>query len=695
MLKLDHLVLLRSITFGKYEQPHVCNVKNVQVFCGVDEEHMTLVLEECLTNDSTPESFPISHTVSGHVVPTKFVKIAPLRTYGSNSFNFSIWYVKLEGCDDTTIVGTAYDWLQEHRKKEAVRLCMKHLRQCNYTEAYEELRKKARVELEHPKLTELYNRVVVRGDYEVCERVMSEAAEEGLLDDYVSKQPIEVKWRRMAPRMTADEGHPEAINCPGMEGSSSYHGNSDSWPGMRGGHAMCVDPMNEVVYLFGGYNGSRELGDFWKFEQQRSRWILLSSDTSAQGGPSSRSCHKMVLDSKHQKLYCLGYYGDPQSRIPLFTDSTSRGDFFSFDIRNNSWSKISANTLICGGPPPIFDHQMCIDEDRKLIFVFGGKTNAKNLLSPGYHSDESVSKGSFSGLYVYNISTDEWKQLRKDGSSAAPGEIVGRMAHTMVYHSDRQELYIMGGQRNKEQLHDMLIYQVPSDTLIVQEDQRSTLGLMCGFALRAVIDPIKDQIHIYTGLDNRREASNPDQLQTSLWIYDIVTAKLSCVYRHEMMGSSFWLISQSKNKLPCPRFGHQFVYDHVHQIHYLFGGNPGNNKQPSMRLDDFWLLKLARMSREQVLRKSIFMIRQHQYEELMREDPVEAIRFLQNNISSIVNHDNWDEEQQFRALSSTLFNKGDTSDLHGRRSKLYDSLSGYFPDTMSQPSTDLCDLITY
>ena len=26
---------------------------------------------------------------------------------------------------------------------------------------------------------------------------------------------------------------------------------------------------------------------------------------------------------------------------------------------------------------------------------------------------------------------------RKDGSSAAPGEIVGRMAHTMVYHSVR------------------------------------------------------------------------------------------------------------------------------------------------------------------------------------------------------------------------------------------------------------------
>ena len=42
----------------------------------------------------------------------------------------------------------------------------------------------------------------------------------------------------------------------------------------------------------------------------------------------------------------------------------------------------------------------------------------RNILSPGYHSDESASKGSFSSLYVYNISTNEWKQLRFGALSA-------------------------------------------------------------------------------------------------------------------------------------------------------------------------------------------------------------------------------------------------------------------------------------
>jgi len=30
----------------------------------------------------------------------------------------------------------------------------------------------------------------------------------------------------------------------------------------------------------------------------------------------------------------------------------------------------------------------------------------------------------------------------------------------------------------------------------------------------------------------------------------------------------------------------------VLQVHYLFGGNPGKDSQPKMRLDDLWSLKV-------------------------------------------------------------------------------------------------------
>ena len=47
-----------------------------------------------------------------------------------------------------------------HCDKEAVRICLKHLRENDYSEAFEALQKKAKVSLEHPLLTQLHNMLV-------------------------------------------------------------------------------------------------------------------------------------------------------------------------------------------------------------------------------------------------------------------------------------------------------------------------------------------------------------------------------------------------------------------------------------------------------------------------------------------------------------------------------------------------------
>ncbi len=62
-------------------------------------------------------------------------------------------------------------------ENRAVRLCLKHLRQRDYGEAFTALQKKARVELEHPLLTELHTLLVERGDFEGAERLMRQAVE--------------------------------------------------------------------------------------------------------------------------------------------------------------------------------------------------------------------------------------------------------------------------------------------------------------------------------------------------------------------------------------------------------------------------------------------------------------------------------------------------------------------------------------
>lgn len=72
---------------------------------------------------------------------------------------------------------TVYTFLSpaQYREQEAIRLCLKHFRQHNYTEAFESLQKKTRIALEHPMLTHLHERLVLRGDFDACEELIDKA----------------------------------------------------------------------------------------------------------------------------------------------------------------------------------------------------------------------------------------------------------------------------------------------------------------------------------------------------------------------------------------------------------------------------------------------------------------------------------------------------------------------------------------
>ncbi len=48
----------------------------------------------------------------------------------------------------------------------------------------------------------------------------------------------------------------------------------------RGGHQLCIDADREKIYLFGGWDGKRDLSDFWCYHIRDNRWKLLSADTT-------------------------------------------------------------------------------------------------------------------------------------------------------------------------------------------------------------------------------------------------------------------------------------------------------------------------------------------------------------------------------------------------------------------------------
>ena len=49
----------------------------------------------------------------------------------------------------------------------------------------------------------------------------------------------------------------------------------------------------------------------------------------------------------------------------------------------------------------MFDHQLSLDSESQLLFVFGGR-----LITPSSHDN------IYSGLYLYDIGRDKWTLLR-------------------------------------------------------------------------------------------------------------------------------------------------------------------------------------------------------------------------------------------------------------------------------------------
>ncbi|RUS12850.1 hypothetical protein BC937DRAFT_86878, partial [Endogone sp. FLAS-F59071] len=264
-----------------------------------------------------------------------------------------------------------------YRETESIRLCLKHLRQRNFSDAFDALSIRTGIMLEEPILTDLHAALVARGDFKKAEEIMRQATLQGVFEPYIKELPYKPVWKR--------------IWATDKDGQS---------PCMRGGHQMCIDVSAGRIYLLGGWNGVSDLADFWCFDVTQRSWRRISEDTRVQGGPGPRSCHKICFDPCDSQIYVFGRYVDPQSRADASLDS----DFYRYDVTQDTWHKISDNTAKESGPELIYDHQMQIDPQTQTLYVFGGRTVQTDA---NHHI--------YSGLYAYNIPNNHWKLVRYAG----------------------------------------------------------------------------------------------------------------------------------------------------------------------------------------------------------------------------------------------------------------------------------------
>ncbi|RUS82092.1 hypothetical protein EGW08_010137 [Elysia chlorotica] len=674
ILYLEKPAIVKSILFGKYEKTHVCNLRKFKVYGGLTEKHMIELYDGGLKNDHVPETFPLRHQIEGNPFPCRYIKIEPLQAWGSN-FNFSIWYVELRGNDNWDDVKHCMNWYNTYREKEAVRLCLKHFRQRGYTDAFRELSAKTSITLEHPLLTQLHTILVINGDFKACEDFIIQGRNEGMFDQFLGQQEYQSEWTAIEP-----------INARKPEPPS------EARPGMRGGHQMCIDVRTETIYMFGGWDGNRDLSDLWSYHLPSQTWTCLSDDTEKDGGPSARSCHKMCLDYDKKQIFTLGRYLDPSMRSP----ERLKCDFHMYDIENHHWTFITEDTAAMGGPRLIFDHQMVIDIEHQTIYVFGGRV----LTSPSGSDSERSPEMLFSGLYSYHIPSNTWTLLIDDCHT-----LRSRIGHSMLFHPVRRVLYIFAGQRSKDYLNDFLSYQVDTKEVKVVSDGKSKDSCQAGFTQRATLDPDLNEIYVFSGLS--RDKEKRDNVKNSFWVYDIVNDKWSCIYKNENVGQNYWMKMQHVE--PVPRFAHQLVYDHIRKVHYLFGGNPGKDSLPRLRLDDFWSLKLSRPSSDYLLRRCRCLIRKQKFLEMSSQDPLKAMTYLQNEVADMVDHSDPKETKEFQLLTSSLFpcpsvdEEAEPSSYNPvlqdidpnfkKRTNLFNKLVAFFPESMTQPKENLVDLV--
>lgn len=162
--------------------------------------------------------------------------------------------------------------LEQYKERKTLCMMLKHLRQRGLMDEFDALRSKVsgppyNIHFEHSTISKLHQLLVVEGDFDGAESCMAEAAQAALFGPVLAQAPPHLHWRCIddgqGPSLTSDE-------------------NGES-PSPRGGHQLVFVPASDstsaALYLYGGFDGEQELGDFWVFhlseDGRGGRWHRL------------------------------------------------------------------------------------------------------------------------------------------------------------------------------------------------------------------------------------------------------------------------------------------------------------------------------------------------------------------------------------------------------------------------------------
>jgi hypothetical protein len=127
---------------------------------------------------------------------------------------------------------------------------------------------------------------------------------------------------------------------------------------VRNAHSMIYDSDRKAIYLFGGADATRVLGDTWSWDDEKRIWRFVTAS-----GPSPRTFAAFAYDERHHEGILFG-----GNRV-LFGDGSEADTFLAdtWRFRRKKWIRVATK-----GPQERAEAAIAYDRKRRRIVLFGG-----------------------------------------------------------------------------------------------------------------------------------------------------------------------------------------------------------------------------------------------------------------------------------------------------------------------------------
>ncbi len=372
-------------------------------------------------------------------------------------------------------------------------MCLKLFRKKKLNTCYNNLVKSVKISLEAPFTTEVFKKCVTEGDFNGCYELLKEGSDNELFKSFIENSSYITCWRRI----------------DFMDREFKYF-------------------LDNIVYEEYTLKTIKEKG---KLQVP----CIDIKDEMSQG-----------LSMNHVNI------NEPVNFI-----SNSENEFFMDELdeliiedepdQSNEKNEVKVN---CPGSRA--GHSMVLDENRLIIYLFGGWDGANNL----------------SDFWSYDIKMNKWKLISdKTEDKCGPSP---RSCTRMVYNSKKNVIYIYGKYKDKNEISNDLdtfyLYDIANNNWeILFESTRKAGGPGPTYDHQMVIDNQNQFLYIFGGVKLEIElGQNIQNKYLSLWKLDLNSKKWENLYEFN---------NNSLSAKLYPRFGHSLLFDSNSNELIIIGGN--------------------------------------------------------------------------------------------------------------------------